>query len=159
MNIFLLHSNPKIAARQACDQHVVKMVTETAQILSTVHHIWGSDAPYRRTHAKHPCVVWAAACTGNYKWLLEHGMALAAEYTFRYGKQHKAELALLKLQRPPVAMPSSRRTPFVQCMPEEYQVPGDPVRAYRNFYVQDKSRFARWSKARKPPRWYIEETK
>ena len=35
MNIFHLHTNPKIAARMQCDKHVVKMVLETAQMLST----------------------------------------------------------------------------------------------------------------------------
>lgn len=156
MNIFVLHRDPKIAAIHACDQHVVKMVTETAQILSTVCHAHGAPAPYRRTHVGHPCVRWAGMSRENYRWLWRHGMALAREYTHRYGKRHKAELALLELQIPPERVPTGTRTPFEQCMPKEYQVPGDAVTAYRRFYTGDKSRFARWSRVRKPPRWYTE---
>ena len=43
MNIFFLHRNPKIAARMQCDKHVVKMVLETAQMLSTAARAQGHD--------------------------------------------------------------------------------------------------------------------
>ena len=36
MNIFVLDTNPITAAQMQCDKHVVKMVLETAQILSTI---------------------------------------------------------------------------------------------------------------------------
>ena len=39
MNIFYLDKNPKIAAQMHCDKHVVKMVLEYAQILSTAHRV------------------------------------------------------------------------------------------------------------------------
>lgn len=35
MNIFVLDLDPGSATRQHCDKHVVKMATETAQILCT----------------------------------------------------------------------------------------------------------------------------
>ena len=35
MNIFFLDKNPYVAAHKQCDKHVVKMVLETAQMLST----------------------------------------------------------------------------------------------------------------------------
>ena len=38
MNIFYLHSDPKTCASMHCDKHVVKMILETAQMLSTAHH-------------------------------------------------------------------------------------------------------------------------
>ena len=37
MNIFLLHENPVLCAEQHCDKHVVKMVIEYAQLMSTAH--------------------------------------------------------------------------------------------------------------------------
>ena len=43
MNIFFLHQNPKIAAQMHCDKHVVKMVLEYAQILSTAHRVIDGD--------------------------------------------------------------------------------------------------------------------
>ena len=38
MNIFYLHENPERCAEMHCDKHVVKMILETAQLLSTAHH-------------------------------------------------------------------------------------------------------------------------
>jgi hypothetical protein len=43
------------------------------------------------------------------------------------------------------------RTPFVQCMPEEYKGP-DPVKAYRAYYLGEKMGFAKWTH-RDPPSW------
>ena len=39
MNIFFLHQNPFVSAQYHCDKHVIKMITETAQMLSTAHRI------------------------------------------------------------------------------------------------------------------------
>ena len=39
MNIFYLDNDPKVAAEMHCDKHVVKMLVEYAQILSTAHRM------------------------------------------------------------------------------------------------------------------------
>lgn len=39
MNIFVLDQNPVIAARDHCDKHVVKMILEYGQMLSTAHRL------------------------------------------------------------------------------------------------------------------------
>ena len=39
MNIFVLDTNPKICAQYHVDKHVVKMILELAQILSTAHRV------------------------------------------------------------------------------------------------------------------------
>ena len=39
MNIFVLDDNPITAAKQHCDKHVVKMIIESAQMLSTAHRM------------------------------------------------------------------------------------------------------------------------
>lgn len=46
MNIFVLDTCPVVAAQYLNDKHVVKMVLESAQILCTVHHEFGLDAPF-----------------------------------------------------------------------------------------------------------------
>jgi hypothetical protein len=51
MNIFALDESPMFAAQFHCDKHVVKMVLETAQILSTVHHL--EDVPQQEYIRKH----------------------------------------------------------------------------------------------------------
>ena len=38
MQIFFLATNPVDAARQQCDQHVVKMLLESAQLSYGAHH-------------------------------------------------------------------------------------------------------------------------
>ena len=43
MNIFALHQHPVVAAKQHCDKHVVKMILETAQLLSTAHRMLDGD--------------------------------------------------------------------------------------------------------------------
>jgi len=145
MNIFILDTNPDIAASMQCDKHVVKMVLETAQILSTI-----CGGPYKPTHANHPCVQWAQANQTNFKWLRRHGLALSAEYTLRYGKIHKCE-SVIRSARPPSTLPIGI-SPFVQCMPDQFK-DKDPVVAYRKYY-HSKASFATWNKDREPPYWW-----
>ena len=39
MNIFALDTDPVIAAQSHCDKHVVKMIIEYAQLMSTAHRV------------------------------------------------------------------------------------------------------------------------
>lgn len=43
MNIFVLDEQPEIAAQMMCDKHVVKMIVESCQLLSTAHHVLDGD--------------------------------------------------------------------------------------------------------------------
>ena len=89
MNIFVVDYNPVRAAKMLCDQHVVKMPLESAQILCAAYE--QEKAPYRRTHYNHPCTIWTRTSKENYLWLIDHGLALCHEYTYRYQKVHKSE--------------------------------------------------------------------
>ena len=40
MNVFVLDKDPVKAAVQQCDKHIVKMILESAQMLSTSHRCW-----------------------------------------------------------------------------------------------------------------------
>ena len=150
MNIFYLDTCPIRAAQQQCDKHVVKMILESAQMLSTAHHEFGSDrAVYKSTHKNHPSTVWARECTANYIWLYVHMMALGMEYTKRYGKSH---LTIKKccdaLLEPPEGMPEcAQHTPPPQCMPDEYKR-YDAVEAYRLYYISKADTIdMRWTNA------------
>jgi len=145
MNIFVLDEDPREAAQMQCDKHVVKMVLETAQILSTVN-----GGPYKPTHQRHPCVLWAAQARDNYAWLVEHGLALAQEYAERYRKVHKSTAVIRQLEQPRTTLPTGS-TPFVQCMPEGFRGE-DPVEAYRKYYHSKE--FAAWNRGREAPWWY-----
>jgi len=166
VNIFALHPDPLVAAKSQCDKHVVKMVLETAQLLSTAHRLSplpghselpGVEALYKATHKNHPCAVWARATSGNYMWLERHLQGLLHEYTYRYGRTHKTERTVLPiLLALPIPAPAGPRTPFAQAMPEEYQSE-DPVASYRAYYRGAKADIARWSHT-KPPSWWASES-
>ena len=152
MNIFLLHKDPTLAAQMQCDKHVVKMVLETAQLLCSPFE--PDKAPYKRTHYNHPCSVWARESISNYNWLLHHGQALAAEYTYRYGRRHKSQDVIEwcrdnKLQ---LMWMSRKRTQFALAMPDEYKT-DCPVQSYRNYYLGEKMSIAQWNKSRNMPKW------
>lgn len=155
VNIFVLDRDPRVAAQMACDQHVVKMASETAQILSTACHLHGVKVGYRPSHAGHPCTLWAKTSKANFRWTLVHGFALCREYTYRYGKTHASQAVIAEIDaaRDQVAFDQLARTPFVQVMPS-YLHEDNAVVAYRNFYLDSKSRFARWRKNRPPPDWW-----
>jgi len=57
VNIFAVHPDPVVAAQSLRDNHTVKMVLESAQMLCTVAHKQGIPTPYRPTHTAHPCVL------------------------------------------------------------------------------------------------------
>ncbi len=154
MQIFVLDKDPKKAARMLCDKHIVKMVVESAQILSTAHHLTNSkykDLLYKKTHEKHPCVLWVTESKENYVWLLEHLDELLKEYTYRYEKKHKTTEIKKVLENIP-SLPNTKLTSFAQAIPENYKEK-NTIKAYRNYYKKEKSNFAKWSK-RKKPSWF-----
>lgn len=154
VNIFATDRDPVIAARNLCDKHVVKMVLETTQILCTVAHLQGVSAPYRPTHEKHPCVLWANSTYGNWLWLSAHGHAILYQYKIRFGKKHKSAGAFFWCLEHPDAFPKTGDLePFVQAIPEKYRGP-DAVEAYRRYYIAEKARFATWRLPASPPDWW-----
>jgi hypothetical protein len=156
MNIFVLDEDPRIAATMMCDKHVVKMILETAQMLCSVVRKQGGWAPYRQTHARHPCTMWAGESEANWRWLLEHGNALCAEYTQRYSKRHKSQSIIDYCDHLEMNFNTQEPTPFAQAMPEEYK-DENAVKAYRAYYHGEKSSFATW-KINPPTWWRTNET-
>ena len=164
MNIFVIHRDPFVAASQLCDKHVVKMIVEGCQMLSTIHRMSSSHvifAPvelYKESFANHPCTVWARASTDNYMWLADHTFALSNEYTQRYGKIHKAhDMAVWFTRHIPHQIIRCNLTPFAQAMPDKYKN-HDAVQAYRDYYINEKARFAKW-KFTNEPEWFTEGVK
>jgi hypothetical protein len=153
MNIFVLDTDTRKCAQYHADQHVVKMTLESTQILCTVLTLLGLEAPYKPTHAHHPCVRWAGQSLSNWRWLLGLVFALNAEYRYRFERlqDHRSAQVARSLPTPPIE--DIGLTEFAQAMPAIYRVPGDPVQAYRRFYMAEKSRFATWTK-RPPPAWF-----
>lgn len=73
MNIFALDQSPILSARAHCDQHLHKMILESAQIVSSAFYLRQFYTPwaYKPAYLNHPCVKWAAECNHNIVWILE----------------------------------------------------------------------------------------
>ncbi|MBY8170339.1 pyrimidine dimer DNA glycosylase/endonuclease V [Vibrio fluvialis] len=157
MNIFILDDDIKLCAQYHCDQHVVKMILESVQLLCTALNKKGFETPYKSTHVKHPCVLWVEESYDNFLWLTELVRELNTEYKFRYDKSvdHKSMAVLELIQQH--TYPSIGLTEFAQAMPDEYKIRGDAVSAYRCFYLAEKMVFARWTK-RELPAWLTAQT-
>ena len=160
MNIFYLDQNPVKAAAYHCDKHCVKMILETAQLLSTAHReLDGNEMAdrlglYKSTHKNHPSAVWVRQGWFNYQWAFNLFKQLLKQYTARYGKEHKTGRLLDALATAPVNIPSvTSGSPLPpQCMPDEYKRE-DTVEAYRAYYKGAKAGFAKWSKSPAPEWW------
>ena len=162
MNIFLLDFNPKRAAKMHNNAHVVKMIIELAQILSVAHHVLNPDdhrneGLYKKTHVNHPCAVWIRQSDKNYKFTYFLFKHLCKEYTFRYGKVHLTEKKLLnKLSRLPKNIPvTDKITKPALAMPDEFKSKC-AVKSYRDYYIGDKQKIAKWTK-RETPSWFIKK--
>jgi len=132
MNIFFLSTNPKLAAQEHCDKHVVKMIQETCLMLSTAHRLLDGDVAadamglYKTAYANHPMSMWVRENQLNYTWayrLLQH---LCSEYTHRYDKVHKTQEqgmldALQKVPENICLGTETGRTVPPMCMPDKYK--------------------------------------
>lgn len=157
MNVFFLDNNPKICAEYHCDKHVIKMILESVQILSTVLRVNGVDAGYKATHKNHPATLWAGKSLSNWLWIRELTEALNEEYRFRYEKQqnHKSYDLMLSLPKAPIE--DIGFTEVAQVIPEEFRM-DDPVEAYRNYYFAEKAAICTWTRRAKPL-WWMEKEK
>lgn len=162
MNIFYLSHDPVKAAQMMTDKHVVKMLVESGQILSTCKRILDGEEEivlsknnrkikywkmkdkeleeklYRPSHYNHPSVVWARATSGNYKWLVDHFLALSKEYEKRFGRVHLTYEKLYEYIKeiPRNIAEGTTQSPAL-AMPEQYIVE-NCVQSYRNYYEAEK---------------------
>jgi hypothetical protein len=180
MNIFYLDKDPKICATMHCDKHVVKMIIEYAQLLSTAHRVldgtshnilsksnrkyttWVHPSPimestlYKSTMKNHPSAIWVRQSVTHYEYLKKLWKHLSEEYTHRYGKIHSTYDKLkdvLKLN--PINIPN---IPFKDPPPAMSHfplciVPNNSLHSYYNYYIVAKNYFAKWTN-RPIPEWY-----
>jgi hypothetical protein len=176
MNIFYLDHDVRMCAEMHNDKHVVKMILEYSQLLSTAHRFldgkqtagktktgrnvkrWVLDdhrehVLYSATHINHPSAVWVRQSLENYIWLSDMLLALLKEYTYRYGKQHKCEMIARHLAYPPIHISHKPFTQPTPAMPDDVKIAGDSIKSYRNYYINNKTHLAKW-KNRPTPEWY-----
>jgi hypothetical protein len=141
---------------------------------------------YRESHKNNPLTLWAGACDANFAWLAVHGLALVAEKHRRFplNGMHKsyplltgfgavaAKLAGVErvwtrdadrnlIIDPAIVKLYESHTPFYQAMKEfpHCMVPGDPVQAYRNFYLDSKifQDHVKWTNCESLPPFIMQE--
>ena len=173
MNIFYLDHDPNKAAKYMVDKHVVKMILESCQLMSTAHRVldgfeytYISDKNrkvkkfrlederenmlYQATHINHPSAQWIRESIENYFWLVDHTYALLDEYKYRYEKNHKCSSMMYMLQSPPLNLKEFDLTPIKLAMDTQYIISDDSVENYRNYYKQGKAHLFSWKKRQKP---------
>lgn len=164
MNIFAVNNDPRLAARDLPDKLVVKMPTESIQLLTpwafNVHNTYiqkpdGTNYGVKG-FAHHPCAKWLYESPANAWWLFHHAYSMAEEYERRYGKIHGVTYALdqlgFLLLEKYNEVDWQTHTDFPQAMPDEFKIPGDAVTAYRN-YINGYKGYAEWRYSEKPDWW------
>lgn len=166
--------DPSKAAGMMVDSHVVKMILESAQLLSTCHRVLDGEMTvqksdsgrnvkrwklndtrdlilYSATHVNHPSCVWVRQSVENYLWLVDHMFALGIEYTYRYNKKHKTITDLgYMIQSPPMNLKEWDFTKPPSAMDSKYIISEDPVVNYQNYYRLGKSKLHKWTNREKP---------
>lgn len=183
MNIFYLHNDPEMCAQMHNDKHVVKMILEYAQLLSTAHrfldgtisvgrsksgrkktsYVINDDRDnflYAATHINHPSAKWVRHSVANYSWLFAMWSELLKEYTYRYGKHHSAERLIPYLVTHPRNISNEEKysAPW-RAMPDEYKyarsVENYTIESYRAYYLGEKVKMSRWTN-RAMPQWFAD---
>lgn len=183
MNLFYLDQDIDKLAEYHVDSHVIKMVTEAAQLLTTtvwVDHLLGyiprkltseellvikeakakepsiEERTFTRflpTHINHPCAIWVRSSMDNYEWTHNYCDALNSEYRFRWQRNMDHKSFTAASNLPPV-----KHLPRLGITERPQCMPedikdSDPILAYRMFYMLEKAPFAVWKRREKPYWW------
>ena len=174
MNLFYLHKEPEVSATLHCDKHVVKMIIEYAQMLSTAHRMvdgeqyyglskngrriarWRhpnsnlENVLYKASHINHPSAVWVRENAIQYQYMYDLFVALCDEYTYRYGKVHMTDSKLRDvLNNIPDNMPLGDWREPPQAMPDDVKSESS-LDAYHKYYREYKKSFAKWTNREVP---------
>lgn len=159
MNIFYLDNDITKCAQYHANKHVVKMIVEYTQLLSTTCKLNGISYGYKACYVNHPCALWTNECYANFNRLYCLALELCKEYTFRYGKIHKSEEVLKNMPLDEIKhnMKSFPDwiTPLPQCMPDDCKVKDNAIEAYRKYYLTHKKHLLKY-KNREVPEWVKE---
>jgi hypothetical protein len=116
---------------------------------------------YLAVHPKHPTTLWTMESAENYDWHYAHFVELLNEFERRHKKLPKTAVMKEILARRPDNIPDVPATPiklamaqFPHCVVRGPDGVINVVESYRNFYIEDKKRFATWNKGRSAPTWW-----
>lgn len=122
-------------------------------------HDDGSVNLYGLGYINHTCVQWCAQSQANVDWLISHALEIARINESHYGRPHactkRAKWFADKFDD--VDFQHQQLTPFAQAMPDQYQVDGNAVLAYRQYYINEKTDYPTWAFSRE--KWFGVETR
>lgn len=174
MNIFVTSDCPQLSAQYLDNRRVIKMILESAQMLSNaviarqliskytfssivtkkpkLAYYSGMVRLPAQTHVKHPCSVWVMQSRSNYLWLLEHFNALCAEYTVRFGKVHAYQKLYKTYKEFSLYMSDRGLTPFANCarnlpLGVDFTHIKDTTKAYKMYLMRC------WELDKREPKW------
>lgn len=166
MNVFYTNKCPVQSAKEHSYVHVVKMLSEYVQLMSTAHKLVdGVDKGFKATHPHHPSCVWVRQSKAHYDWVWQCAKALSDIYTQRTGKIHKSSLELKVLADSPVGVKLVTFSKPPVAAPDKFKAMAiwyDTETAYQA-YLNEK--FVEWKNRDKPmkvefpcgvPSWYKE---
>ena len=157
MNIFYLDPDPQICAEMHISKHVVKMIIEYSQLMSTAHRFldgveyidassgrrikrWRLDdereqSLMKASHINHPSAIWCRENKENYKWLYDMWVCLCDEYTYRYGKIHACARLKDVLYNAPDNIPDGEFFAPTPAMPQDIKIVSENPIAGRKYDV------------------------
>lgn len=167
MNIFTTSACPVQSALWLDDKRLVKMILESAQILSTV--VWrykgnSNDRSvhsglYKATHTGHPCILWSGRTRANFNWLVDHALAMCVVYNSYSGKTHASQSVINQAKEFKSSVPKGGLQEFANATPfKGYKFDHlDIHKKYQKFMIFKWSELdktsPKWTN-RKQPEWY-----
>ena len=163
MNLFWLHENLRMCVDLYSDVHTYKMLLEATQLLSNAYYFYGETGVYKKTHARHPCSIWAAQSPAHFDKVAALAAHLAKEYFRRYHKVHKCWAKVMHMRSHPPTFDACDPPAFSEgtvfgtmgafsdvplCMDARYHASSATV-AYRKYYLHKIIRVPRcrqWKK-------------
>lgn len=147
-------------------------------MLCNVHHrqrelclppyIARSRIPYKDSSAGHRklgSMIWVGQSLGNYRWAVQLGLELCAQYNRGRGRaagkttKHKTQRVLEWLQRHEPKFKTQRRTPVRPkhlAMPDKFKKATTSVEAYRDYYYSKRRTMDMVWDPKVAPKWWTE---
>lgn len=167
MNTFYTDKCPIQSANNLAYRHVVKMIVEGCQLLSTAHHILGTSLDkasiYRKTHHNHPSAIWIRQSKEHYDWLWMHTKRMCEIYTTRTGRVHASEAKLDTLLCYPTGLARKPFTVPPACVDDDLKCIAKSSCTEKAYHVYLNRKYREWQTRDKPlqvlftegvPKWY-----
>lgn len=156
MKIYLIGSTKEEIARDLSDKHVFTLITQYSELLSSIHkqNTFLDDAVYNKYKNKNCVFNWVMSSRQNYMWLYELFVELSKEYKLRYHKDHMHFVNLnFTLAKIPL-LPDIGLTKYTTNIPKKYIMENE-LDTHRNYYANEKIKFATWRPPAVIPDWII----